>query len=159
MDWKKLFLDANGRIGQKDFWIGFLILFVANIVLNFIPVVGQIAQLVLIYAGICLMSKRLHDMGKSGWLAAVPYGLMAIAMVLTILTVFGVMAASGAGQYGAPAAGMGAVAAAGMAGMVMIVAGLVSLAFLLWVGLSKGNPGDNQYGPAPTPLIGGATPA
>ena len=32
MDWKTLFLDAKGRIGQKDFWIGFLILFVGGII-------------------------------------------------------------------------------------------------------------------------------
>jgi uncharacterized membrane protein YhaH (DUF805 family) len=54
---------------------------------------------------------------------------------------------------------MGALAAAGMAGMVMMIAGVVCLGFLLWVGLSKGDAGDNQYGPVPTPLVGGVTPA
>ena len=66
MNWQFLFLSANGRIGQKDFWIGFLILFVAGIILGMIPVLGQIISIALIYPWVCLYSKRLHDFGKTG---------------------------------------------------------------------------------------------
>ena len=43
MDWKTLFLSANGRIGRQPFWIGVAILIVAGMVLNFIPIIGQLA--------------------------------------------------------------------------------------------------------------------
>jgi uncharacterized membrane protein YhaH (DUF805 family) len=156
MDWKALYLDANGRIGQKDFWIGLAIIVAVWVVCSFIPLLGQIVQLVLIYAGVCVMSKRLHDMGKTGWLAAVPYGLLAVAMVLTLVTVIGAMTAAGLSQNtGDAAVGVGAAAAVGMAGLVMLLAGLVGLGFVLWVGLTKGDPTDNQYGPPPRSLIGG----
>ncbi len=158
MDWKKLYLDANGRIGQKDFWIGWLILFVVGIVLGMVtagaPVVSAIIGLVLIYPGVCLFSKRLHDFGKSGWLAAIPYGISGAVQVLALLTAFGVM--SGMASGNAAMAG-GAMAGLMGFGLFALIALCVVLAFLLWVGLSKGDPGENQYGPPPTPLIGGAT--
>ena len=162
MDWKFLFLSANGRIGQKDFWIGILILFVVNVIASLIPTIGQIISLLLIYPAVCVTSKRLHDMGKTGWLAAIPYGLTAVAMVPLIFAGFAAMAAGGASVAGS-AAGVtaGAGAALGLlaiAGMLMMIAGLVCLAFLLWVGLSKGDAGTNQYGPPqPSMFSGGST--
>jgi uncharacterized membrane protein YhaH (DUF805 family) len=159
MDWKTLYLEPNGRIGQSDFWIGTAIMIAVSVVLGWIPVIGQIIQLALIYAGICVMSKRLHDFGKSGWLAAVPYGLLAIAIVVSLLAGFGMLAAAGAANYGDSAAGVGAIMAAGTIGLVWIIAGLACLAFWLWVGLTKGDPGENQYGPPPRKLIGGDAPS
>jgi uncharacterized membrane protein YhaH (DUF805 family) len=154
MDWKKLFLDANGRIGQKDFWIGFVILFVIGIILQMIPKIGQIAGILLLYPWVCLYSKRLHDMGKTGWLQLIPIAVFCVAMILAFITGGAAMLTGAAG--GNPAAAM---AGMGMAGLIFGLAFLVWIGFLLWVGLSKGEPGENQYGPAPTPLVGGATPA
>ena len=152
MDWKFLFLSANGRIGQKDFWIGFLILFVAGFILGLIPVINLIAGLALIYPNVCLYSKRLHDFGKSGWLAAVPYGIGAICLVIMMLA--GGAAIIGGGLGGdSSAAATGAVAAMGTIFLVGGLAFLVGVAFLLWVGLSKGDPGPNQYGPPPANTV------
>ena len=157
MDWKKLYLEANGRIGQKDFWIGWLILFVVGIVLGMVlagmPQISGIVGLLLIYPGVCLFSKRLHDFGKSGWLAAIPYGISGIVQVLGLLAAFGIATGMGSGN-----AAMTGGAMAGLAGLGLffLCAFIVLIAFLLWVGLSKGDPGENQYGPPPTPLIGGA---
>ena len=146
-----MFLQANGRIGQRDFWIGFAILFVAGIVLNLIPVIGTIAGILLIYPWVCVYSKRLHDMGKTGWLAAVPFGVFFAAMVLTLI-------AGGAAMFGAAsgsAVGAGsAMAAVGMIGLVMMLAFLVWIAFTLWLGLTKGDAATNQYGPPPVSMTG-----
>ena len=154
MNWQFLFLSANGRIGQKDFWIGFLILFVAGLILGMIPVLGMLIGLALIYPNVCLYSKRLHDFGKSGWLAAVPYVILAVAMLIAGLTggaaMFGAMSGNAAGASAA-AAGLG------MSMLIIVLAGLVGIGFLLWVGLTKGDPASNQYG-APTPsMFGGST--
>lgn len=144
MDWKYLFLDSKGRIGQKEFWIGFLILFVAGFVLGMIPLIGQIAGLVLIYPNVALVSKRLHDFGKSGWLAAAPYAITAVGAVIAVMvggaSIFAAGAMGGDPASGAAIAGMGSVF-----GIIALVL-LVNLAFLLWVGLTKGDPAANQYG-------------
>lgn len=148
MDWKFLFLDSKGRIGRKDFWIGFAILFVAALVLGMIPVLGQIITLLMLYLWVCLGAKRLHDMGKSGWLMIVPFALQLVTIIAAIMAAGGAMMA--AGVSGDPTA-----VAAGMAGggLVMMLCGLASLAFLIWIGATPGQPGDNQYGPPPTSSV------
>ena len=145
-DWKTLFLEATGRIGQKDYWIGIIILFAAGIVLSWIPLIGTLVSIASIYFGVCVSSKRLHDMGRSGWLAAIPYGVTALAVLLSAMTMIGGVVSSGYGNDYGVLAGMGGVAA------VWGLAFLLNLAFLIWLGVTAGQPGDNAYGPPPRPL-------
>lgn len=145
-DWKTLFLEPNGRIGQKDYWIGVGILFAAGLVLGWVPLIGTLISLASIYFGICVSSKRLHDMGKSGWLAAIPYGVTALAVVLSAMTFIGGMMSSGNGND------FGAVAGMGGAVSLWGLAFLINLGFLIWLGITAGQPGDNIYGPPPRPL-------
>ena len=155
MNWQFLCLSANGRIGQKDFWIGFLILFVAGFILGLIPFLGMIISIALIYPWVCLYSKRLHDFGKTGWLAAVPFGIWLIAGVLAVFAGGAAMMGVASGNEAAAAGGM----MAGLAGMglVMMLAFVAWIGFTLWLGLTKGDPATNQYG-APTPsMFGGNT--
>ena len=156
MDWQTLFLKADGRIGKRDFWIGFAILFAVGFVAGLIPIIGQIIALVLIYPWVCVYAKRLHDMGKTAWLILVPFGVGIVAMVVGLMS--GGMAMMGMGAAGTDAAAANAaMAGLGMFGLLMALAGLVGLAFLLWVGLSNGDPGENRYGPPPVSLTGGAS--
>ncbi|MDG2522571.1 DUF805 domain-containing protein [Caulobacter segnis] len=146
MDWKFLFFSTDNRIGQKDFWIGLLILFGANIVAGLVPIIGWFVSLALIWCAIALTAKRLHDFGKSGWLQVAPMALcMIIGTVGVIMTSMGVLMASLWG--GDPFMAMAAFS--GLFGLISIIS-LIYLAFLLWVGLSRGDAGPNQYGPAPT---------
>lgn len=146
LDWKTLFLQAGGRIGQKDYWIGVGVLFAAGLVLGWLPLIGTVVSLASIYCGVCVSSKRLHDMGRSGWLAAIPYGVTALAVVLSAMTFIGGIASTG---YGAD---YGALAGMGAAGGVWGLAFLVNLGFLIWLGVTAGQPGDNLYGPPPRAL-------
>lgn len=146
MDWKALFLTSQGRIGQKDFWIGFAILFVGGFVLGLIPLVNMISGFVLIYPTVCIFAKRLHDFGKSGWLAATPYAIGLLGVVLMMMVGGGAMFASMMGDSAAAAGAMGAMGAIGLIAVLLFVA---YIGFVLWVGLSKGDPGANAYGPPP----------
>jgi uncharacterized membrane protein YhaH (DUF805 family) len=145
-DWRKLFLDANGRIGQKDYWIGFGIVFAAGLVFGWIPLIGFLFSLVAIYAGVCVSSKRLHDMGRSGWLAAIPYGAYAAATLLSVIFFMGAM---GAAHYDN---GMGFVAGMGTMGLLWTLAFVLNVGFVIWLGVTPGQPDDNAYGPPPQPL-------
>ena len=146
MDIQRLFLKADGRIGRGEFWTGFLILFVLGIVVHFIPVIGQIIAIVLIYPWVCLFSKRLHDMGKSGWLQLIPFAVWIIGILIAVMTGMGgaIMAMASGSDAQASA---GALAGAGLAALVLCAAALINLIFLLWVGLSPSQAGDNAYGP------------
>lgn len=160
MDWKFLFLTAEGRIGRRDFWIGFAILMAASIVLNILPVIGQIIGLLLIWPQVCIHAKRLHDMGRTAWLMLVPFGV-------TVLCGAMAMAIAGAGLFSAMilgaadaehAAAGSALAGLGAASAIMSVAMFVGLAFLLWVGLTPSEPHENRYGAAPSPGPGAPPP-
>jgi uncharacterized membrane protein YhaH (DUF805 family) len=150
MDWTTLFLNANGRIGPKDFWIGFAILFVIDIILRYIPVLGPVLTLVLLYPWVCVYAKRLHDFGKSGWLVAIPIAaLFVLGMIGAVI--------GGAGMIAANSSPAGVAAASAFAGLgiMALMVGLGALfwiAFALWVGLSKRDPLPNRYGP-PTASI------
>ena len=148
MDWRTLFLSPEGRIGQRDFWLGFLILFGLWCVLHFLWIFGHLLQVVLIYGFVCLYSKRLHDMGRSGFLQLIPIAIGLVCGVIgTVLAGAGLLLAMLSGHHfdaaGAIAGGLVFFALSG-------VAVLVGLAFLLWVGLTGGEAGDNRYGPAQT---------
>ena len=155
MDWKSLFLTSTGRLGQRDFWIAFLILFVIGFVGGMIPLLKLVIGLALIFPAVCIMAKRLHDFGKTGWLAAAPYAVGAVAMVVGM--VLGGMAMVMGGVGGDGAAMAAAAGGMGLMAVVMFVAVVANLAFLLWVGLSKGDPDANAYGPPPAAVFGGAS--
>ena len=156
MDWKTLYLNANGRIGQRDFWIGWVILFVATLILGLIPVIGHIIGLVLIYPTVCVYSKRLHDFGKSGWLVAIPYAVFIIAAVIGVIAGGSAILMGASAGANASAAAAGALGGLGLMMLFLLIAFVVAIAFLLWVGLSKGDAGPNRYGPPPVSLTGGA---
>jgi uncharacterized membrane protein YhaH (DUF805 family) len=57
----------NGRSRRSEFWWCALVVFIANYVLNIIPIFGSLAALVLNLLMIPLIFRRLHDSGHSGW--------------------------------------------------------------------------------------------
>lgn len=145
-DWRALFLDANGRIGQRDYWIGIGILFAANLVLSWVPLIGVVVSLAATYAGICVSSKRLHDMGRSGWLAAIPFGIYVAAIVLSAVAFIGALGAAGYNND------LGFLTGMGVLGLLWTLAIVLNIAFVIWLGVTAGQPDDNLYGPVPQPL-------
>jgi len=151
MDWKTLFFTADGRIGRSSFWIAWLVLLGVNVVLGWIPLLGWFLSLATIYCFVCIYAKRLHDMGKSGWLQIVPM-LITFALPVVGLFAFGGMAI-GAGLADQGEAATAATVLGGLGGFLitLCLAFVVGLGFLIWVGASNGQSGDNKYGPPPLP--------
>ena len=84
IDWSELFFSSTGRAGQVPSIIaaGVLLLFLAvyeSVVTGTLDFLNWIVYPVLIYCGACVVSKRLHDRGRSGWWAAII--LLAVVMV------------------------------------------------------------------------------
>ncbi|HWE47298.1 MAG TPA: DUF805 domain-containing protein [Caulobacteraceae bacterium] len=145
MDFKALLLSPAGRVNREDFWVGFLILAAADVLVLLIPLVGWALMVASIYCWICLYSKRLHDMGKPAWLIAIPYGVWLIPVVAAI--VMGGMAIV-SGLVNGDDSGTSFSVLAGLGGFLTacLVALLIGLGFLLWMGLTPGQTGDNRYG-------------
>ena len=147
LDWQKLLFSFEGRTRRSHFWIGWLICFGAGFVAGLIPIIGQLISIALIWPNLAISVKRLHDMGKSGWLVVIPWVASIIGGIVAV-SMMGVSALSNASalEDGDPAAIMALLGPAmGIVGVVL----LVCLGFLLWIGLAEGQPGDNRYGPNP----------
>jgi len=81
MNFESLYVNPAGRTSRDQF-VPALIVLLAAVVFYVFLVTGRTAQfcaLVLVYPGIVLHVRRLHDMGRSGWLVIVPTLLMLAA--------------------------------------------------------------------------------
>lgn len=68
----KKYFCFTGRTGRKSFWQYILTYILVSLILGVIPVVGKflavICFLVLLCPALGITARRLHDLGKSGWL-------------------------------------------------------------------------------------------
>ncbi len=83
--WTELFWSASGRLGRTHFWVGAAVLIaVASVYEAWVGstlhwLTGWFVYPALLYSGACVLSKRLHDRGRSGWWAAlVLFALVAV---------------------------------------------------------------------------------
>lgn len=154
MDWKSLFFSFEGRIGRQAFWIAWLALLGVNVVLGWIPLIGWLLGLLSIYCSVCIHATRLHDMGRTAWLQLIPVVVWIVAIILIVAGAGGsaIVAALADGREEAVAAA--ALGGLGIGLLAVIVAFLTQLAFLLWIGLTPGQPGPNRFGPPPARELG-----
>ena len=125
--WTDLFWSAQGRLGRTPFLIGAAVLIAIAAVYDAgMPstlhwLTGWFVYPALIYSGACVLSKRLHDRGRSGWWAALvlfaliavwpkPHGLSSFIFSLVLIWAaieLGIMQSeAGANRYGpSPLAG------------------------------------------------------
>ena len=146
-DWQKLLFSFEGRTRRSHFWIGWLICLGIGVVAGWIPLVGFIISIGLIWTNLAITVKRLHDMGLSGWVAVVPV----VANIVGFIMMFVSLGASffmnaTALENEDPAAILALLGPIfGILGLML----LVNFGFLLWTGLVDSKPGSNKYGSNP----------
>lgn len=122
MNFGQLYTSFEGRISRKEWWIGFILLYILQFVVYYVtavmgiitvdPATGEMSPsgalaliviiLIFLWPALALHAKRWHDRGKSGW--------------WTLIT------------------------------LVPVIGGLW---LLIELGFLKGNDTANRYGPAP----------
>jgi uncharacterized membrane protein YhaH (DUF805 family) len=133
--WISLFISPKGRISRKQFWLhGVLPIVVASLVLSWIPIVGQLISLALMWAGICIAFKRFHDLDYPGWWSLLSW-IPSIAAGVVL----------GIGLVSTSFIGIAWL----LAKILWGVALLIGLAQLIFVYIRVGQEGPNQYGPDP----------
>ncbi len=119
-DWGLLFFSSSGRLARFPFLIGVgAVLVLLLLFENAMPSILRELTAFVFYPGLmfssaCLLSKRLHDRGRSGWWAALvllafalvwptPSGLRSLFLIVIIWSVveLGVMTSEeGGNRYG-----------------------------------------------------------
>lgn len=149
MNLTHVLFSPNGRIGQQEYWIGILILIAANIVSNFIPILGFFISLFLIYVGVCIYGKRLHDAGRTAWIHGLVWLINIVIFIIGIVMAGGAIMAAIMNGGGDEAAMMAALGASGGMFAVMGLGLLIWIIYTVWVGIAAGDPGENRFGMPP----------
>jgi uncharacterized membrane protein YhaH (DUF805 family) len=127
MTWDPTFAWSTGRTPRADYIKALVVLVLAAAFYTFIAKSGRNGEWVLatlLYPGFVLVAGRLHDMGQTGWLLLVPGVLDVVAL----------------GLHFFPPANFALTAPIGVAAYV------VSIAFLVWGLVGKGQAGANRFG-------------
>jgi uncharacterized membrane protein YhaH (DUF805 family) len=72
-EWAELFLSSNGRLARTPFLVASGVLIGAAVLYEAIAgytlhwLTGWLVYPALLFSGACVLSKRLHDRGRSGW--------------------------------------------------------------------------------------------
>lgn len=146
-DFKTAMFSFQGRMRRQHFWIGWLICLGIGVVAGWIPFIGILLSIALIWPNLAITVKRLHDMGQSGWLAAIPF----VGGIVGFIAIFATVGVAMMTNYTAiqnedPAAVFAMVGPA--IGVIGILC-LLQLGFLLWIGVTDSQRGDNRFGPNP----------
>lgn len=128
------YVDFSGRAPRSEYWWWVLFVIIARVVLGLVDAVvfgfdtenievfGPIFQLATVLPYLAVTARRLHDVERSGWWQAAPYGTAIVAVVLALPPfIFSV-----------------AIAGAVMMGIILLV----------WL-IEEGTVGPNRFGPAP----------
>ena len=149
MDWGRLFFSAYGRIRRQEFWISFLVLMGVSLLFGWIVPIWP----VVLYCSICTRTKRLHDMGRTGWLQIIPAIAYTTALFMTIYFVIGALVAGATLENFNEGLAVTSVAFGVFTVIVTwCIAFLIDLGFLLWIGIAEGEKGENRFGPEPMTL-------
>jgi uncharacterized membrane protein YhaH (DUF805 family) len=138
MDWLYLLDSFNGRISRKPFWIAFVIVGIANLLVYYLAEaidgdrLSAIFDLAFTYPQFAIAAKRGHDRNLPPWLVGVVFALSVVLDLLVVLDL--------AGSKDEPNA------VAVVLSVSMLVLGL---ALLIELGFRRGTPGPNRYGPDP----------
>jgi uncharacterized membrane protein YhaH (DUF805 family) len=155
MNWGHYLFGFSGRINRAKYWLWILLYLIAAIivaaVIYFInsPIAGGIVQFAFSIAAfvssLAVVTKRLHDRGKSAW------WLLVYVLIPSILLGVGAGLAmySGLSQMASSPGGVDL----GQMGMISGILVLASFVFLIWAFVDlaclRGTIGANQYGPDP----------
>lgn len=146
-----MFSFFTGRSNRQEYWISVALLFVVALVLEVLHM--QAASVAITIMWVITWLRRLHDIGKPGWIALIPVALMFIAIMIGL-------ALGGQPFLNAIVAleSMNTNAAIpDRVAYLIIGVGLVAVicqfGFTIWLGVRKGDPGQNRFGPPPEAIV------
>ena len=150
MNFGSLYTSFEGRIGRKQFWIGFIPLVAVMLIILFLSLyaVGEqdlwvfrlnkfIVMLIFMYPLMALGVKRLHDRGRPGYVVIVFFIPWLLHQITNLLEITGDFTSLNSLDL-----------------VFFLVNLLISIWFIVDLGFLRGTRNTNQYGPDPAePLL------
>ena len=141
-----MFSFFTGRSNRQEYWISVGLLIVAAVVLAAFQMQAASAAITIMW--IITWVRRLHDIGRPSWVAAI-----AIAAIFVLVAV-GVMlggkeAIAFIQQTQMSGATVVATRGAEIFAVTILLGLLVQFGFTIWLGVKKGDDGSNKFGPPP----------
>jgi uncharacterized membrane protein YhaH (DUF805 family) len=143
----QFYFSLRGRISRSQYWLRFFLpVFAVGFVLHLLQTLGvegartvsHLFNLLVLWPGIAVLVKRIHDRNKSGALVWLMYAPLLLAIVITIIAiVHGVMNSGEAGGLGL------------FSGALWVVVAAVAIWFFVEFGCMRGTIGPNRFGPDP----------
>ena len=168
------YVRFRGRATQPEFWWWMLFIVIASIVLDVIDrmidrmvgieelgVLSTLFGLATLLPSLAVTSRRLHDIGKSGWWQLAWYAASALAWGIAVVILFiGLAFAFAAVGDWILTVGTGGdlseiILAVLPALLAFIAAAAITLGVVIWAIIwlaRQGEPGENRYGPDPRTL-------
>lgn len=101
----KQYADFNGRARRQEFWMFVLFNIIFSMVAGALDAaigswgaIGGVYGLVVLIPGIAVSVRRLHDIGKSGWMLLV--GLIPLIGQIWLIVLFAMEGTLGNNEYG-----------------------------------------------------------
>ncbi|HEY2033141.1 MAG TPA: DUF805 domain-containing protein [Rhizomicrobium sp.] len=135
----------TGRSNRQEYWISVALLIVVALILTVLHMEAAGAAITVMW--VITWMRRLHDIGKPGWWAAVPIVLMILVVMAGFL--FGgqpfvnALAAMERMEtaVAVPDRMLNIILAVGLAAVI------IQFGFTIWLGTRKGDEGQNRFGP------------
>ncbi|GGA46373.1 DUF805 domain-containing protein [Pelagibacterium lentulum] len=150
----ELFTTFDGRLNRQRFWLGVLVLIVASLVLGIVlslllggmgeaglSLASLLLYLLMLYPGLAIAIKRLHDRNKS----AMPWAIIFFGpgLLLQIMQVLGI------GFYPVQFESETLIVPDMLGMIVTLASAVVGIWALIELGFLKGTKGPNAFGPDP----------
>jgi uncharacterized membrane protein YhaH (DUF805 family) len=143
----QFYFSLRGRISRSQYWLRFFLpVFAVGFVLHLLQTLGvegartvsHLFNLLVLWPGIAVLVKRIHDRNKSGGLVWLLYAPLLLAIVITIVAVIDAVMNSGGGG------GLGL-----FSGALWVIVAAVAIWFFVEFGCMRGTIGPNRFGPDP----------
>ena len=132
------YFTFSGRASRSEYWLWVLFTSLVQV----IPLIGGLIGLAALIPSLAVTSRRLHDIGKSGWYQLLFFVASAVAwtgFVLFLVLGFGALEE----ENGLPAKFLFLLS------IVAAVAAIAVIGILVMWFVRKGDEGPNKYGPDP----------
>lgn len=141
------FLSFKGRSTRQEYWTMVAVLVGINLAIWFllhrVPGVGGVIAVFWIRT----YTRRLHDIGQSGWMQCVLYFAQVVAILAGLIWAWPDLMAAVRMGYRAEQL----VESAWPIGLGIIASSLMQVGYTIWLGCKAGEAEENRFGPSPRP--------